>query len=105
MNMENKIVKASYISFVLLIVLIIFEIITMNNVINIREVNMRKIKVVASYFFHLPIFIINLVLTIKVFSFYYKNTFQKPLKYLYLVIPSIFYYIICFIYIIIGILK
>ncbi len=103
--MENRIKKLSYISFVLLSILLTFAIITVNKLINIEGLNMRSIKVILSYFFHLPLFIINLTITIKVFLFYYKNKSKITPKYLYFIIPSIIYYFVCFIYIIVGLIK
>lgn len=82
--MKNSILGTSYISCIILILLIILEVVLINS----YSTYVRGAKVVLSYFFHLPLFIINLILSIKVFVFYYKNQFTKPLKALYFVIPS-----------------
>lgn len=103
--MENKILRKSYISFIILIVLLTLEIIVINNKVNSYGTNVRGIKVLISYFLHLPLFIINLILSVKVFLFYYKNKFQKPLKAFYFVMPSIIFYIFCIIYFIIELIK
>jgi len=103
--MRNKILRTSYISFIILIVLLILEFIIMNSKINSYGANVRGIKVILSYFLHLPLFIVNLLMTIKVFVFYYKNKFQKSLKAFYFVIPSIIFYIFCIVYLIIGMIK
>lgn len=103
--MENKILRISYISFVILILLLILESFIMNNKINSYGRNMRDIKVILSYFIHLPLFIANLILTIKVLMFYYKNKFQKSLKAFYFVVPSIIFYLFCIIYLISEMIK
>ena len=96
--MKNKILRISYISFIILIVLLILETVIMNNKINSYGRNVRDIKVILSYFIHLPLFIANLILTIKVFIFYCEIKFQKPLKAFYFILPSVFFYVCCVIY-------
>lgn len=101
--MKNKILRASYISFTILIFLLALEIIITNNKINSFGTFIRGAKVVLSYFFHLPLYIINLILVIKILLFYFKNKFRKPLKAFYFIIPSVIFYICCIIYFINGI--
>ncbi|KIA99612.1 hypothetical protein OA93_05560 [Flavobacterium sp. KMS] len=98
--MKNKTLRTSYISFTILIILLILEIIMIDNRINSYGTYIRGSKVILSYFFHLPLFIINLILAIKVLQFYLKNKFKKPLKAFYFVIPSFIFYICCIIYLI-----
>jgi hypothetical protein len=103
--MKDKVLRTSYISFSILLVLLILEITIMNSKINSYSTKVRGIKVILSYFVHLPLFIINLILTIKVFMFYYKNKFKKPLKAFYFIIPSVIFYIFCIVYFVIGLIK
>ncbi len=103
--MKDKILRTSYISFIILLILLILEFMITNNKINSYGPSVRGIKVILSYFVHLPLFIINLVLTIKVFVFFYKNKFQKELKAFYFVIPSIFFYMFCIIYFVVGMVR
>jgi len=103
--MKDKVLRTAYISFGILLLLLILEVIITNNKISSYGTNVRGIKVILSYFVHLPLFIINLILTIKVFRFYYKNKFQKPLKAFYFAMPSIIFYIFCIAYFIIELIK
>lgn len=103
--MKDKILRTSYISFTILLVILIVEFIITNNRINSYGPSVRGIKVILSYFVHLPLCIVNLVLTIKVFVYFYKNNFQKELKAFYFVIPSIIFFIFCIIYFMVGMFK
>jgi hypothetical protein len=103
--MKNKISLISYTSFIIFIILLILEIFITENKINSYGTNVRSIKVILSYFVHLPLFILNLILSIKVFIFYYKHNFKKPLKALFFVLPSIIFYICWIIYFIIGVTR
>src|SRR5690606_13099337 len=95
----------SYLSFVLFLFIITLEAILTNKQFLIEGLNMRKTYVFVSYFIHLPLFVINLIVTLKVFLFFYKNKFQITLKYFYLVIPSLIFYVFCLFYLIYGIVK
>ena len=98
--MKNKILRTSYISFTILIFLLVLEIIITNSKINSFGTFIRGAKVVLSYFFHLPLYIINLILVIKILLFYFKNKFQNPRKYFYLVLPSLIFYVACLFYLV-----
>ena len=100
--MKDKVLRTAYISLGILLLFLILEVIITNSKIG---TNVRGIKVILSYFVHLPLFIINLILTIKVFRFYYKNKFQKPLKAFYFAMSSIIFYIFCIAYFIIELIK
>lgn len=93
----------SYISFVLVLVLIILEVIITNKYLFIEGLNMRKTLVIISYFIHLPLFIINLILTVKIFLFCYRGKFQNHRRDFYLILPSLLFYFSWLVYLIYGI--
>jgi hypothetical protein len=68
------------------------EIIITDTKINSYGTSIRGTKVILSYFFHLPLFVINLILVIKVLLFYFKNKFKEPLKAFYFTLPSVIFY-------------
>jgi len=103
--MKKNIISSSYLSLVLSLLIITLEAILTNEQISIEGLDMRKTYVFVSYFIHLPLFVINLIVTLKVFLFYYKNKFQNTLKYFYLVIPSLIFYVFCLFYLTNGIVK
>lgn len=103
--MKKSIITSSYISFILLIVIITLEIILTTKYIWFEGINMRENYAFIAYFIHLPLFIFNLILSLNVFMFYLKNKFKQPYKYLYIILPSLIFYIVCLLYLIWGLLK
>jgi hypothetical protein len=104
MKMKKHIIS-SYLSFSLLLIIIALEVLLTNKHISIEGLNMRKTYVFISYFIHLPLFLFNLILALKVFIFYFNNKFQNPPKYFYLVLPSVVFYVVCLFYLLFGLIK
>lgn len=93
--MNKKTIILAYISIIGFLLIIILRIILTNKIWNFYNFNMKKIYGLITISIYFPILIISSLASLLVIYFYYKNKFKGSLKYLYLVIPSFIYILVC----------
>lgn len=93
--MEKNMVKATYISIIGFVIIIILRIILTHKILFLYNFDMKKVYGLLGLVIYIPILLLTSFATIFVIYYYYKNRLKAPLKYLYLIAPSFIYMIIC----------
>ncbi len=90
--MKKKLTLLSYLSLIFLLIIIALEVVIVNKHIFIKGLDMRKTDVFIAYFIHLPLFIFNLIIALKVLLYYFRIKFQDSFKCFYFILPSLIFY-------------
>lgn len=93
--MKKNMIKAAYISIIGFVVIVILRIILSHKFLVFYEFDMRKVYGFLGLVIYIPILLLTSLATIFVMYYYYKHRFKDSLKYLYLIVPSFIYMIIC----------